>query len=188
MEIYLDLFGNCLIRDKTSQYLEEVTRELIQLVTEDDKCTSVIKDLINFETLKFKERDEMEDVFSSYLNAHKFDIEKLRDTRLRAHFKARYDFRRNLVDWDYAFGIKDFSKTVHQREYRAWRLTGIGFETRLATGSIANRTMGSFIPGKTVSIRISFNRFLNIEKRRRQHLGPRLLGRYNQLALLLVRK
>ena len=79
MELFLDLYGNCLLRDKTAQYLQGIARELIQLVTEDDKCPSVLKDLINFETMKFKERDELEDIFSSYLNVHKFDIEKLRD-------------------------------------------------------------------------------------------------------------
>ena len=151
MEIYLDIFGNCLIRDKTSQYMQDINRELIQLVTEDDKCTSVIKDLINFETLKFKDRDDIEDIFSSYHIKHPFDIEQLRDTRIRAHYKERYDYRRNLVDWDYQFGIKDFTKTVNQQEYRAWRLNGIAFETRLATGTIPNRTMGSYVDGKTVS-------------------------------------
>jgi len=48
---------------------------MIRLVTEDKKCTSVLKDTINFETLKFKDRDDMEDIFSSYLKVHAFDIE-----------------------------------------------------------------------------------------------------------------
>jgi dynein assembly factor 3 len=39
----------------------------------------MIKDLVSFECLKFKERDDLEDIFSSYLKAHPFDIEKLRD-------------------------------------------------------------------------------------------------------------
>lgn len=82
-------------------------------MTDDEKCTSVIKDIVNFETMKFKDRDEIEDVFSSWLSAHPFDIEQLRDTRLRAHYGKRYDFRRNLVDWDYNFGIKDFAKKVN---------------------------------------------------------------------------
>lgn len=93
MEIWLDLFGNTLIRDRTQQYLEQAAKELVQFITEDDKCTSVLGELINFETLKFKERDELEDVFSSYLPVHKFDIEKARDQRLRAYFKERYDYR-----------------------------------------------------------------------------------------------
>ena len=113
METFLDLYGNCLIRDKTSQYLTDINKELIQLVTEDDKCTSQISGLINFETLKFKDRDEIEDIFSSYHTKHPFDVEQLRDTRMRAHFQERYDHRRNLVDWDYQFGIKDFTKTVN---------------------------------------------------------------------------
>ena len=73
---------------------------------------------LGFESIKFKDRDEIEDIMSSWLTAHPFDIEQLRDTRLRAHFGKRYDFRRNLVDWDYNFGIKDFAKHVNQLEYR----------------------------------------------------------------------
>ena len=149
MEMFLDLYANTLIRDKTSSYLETTTKELIQLITEDEKCTSVLKDLVNFDNLKFKERDEIEDIFSSYLKKHPFDIEKLRDQRLRAHFKERYDNRRNLVDWDYSMNMKDYAPTVNHREYRDWRMNGIAFETRLATGTISNRTMGSYIPGKT---------------------------------------
>jgi len=110
MEMYMDLVGNCLLRDKSAQWLEGIVHELIQLVTEDDKCASVIKDLINWDTLKFKDRDEIEDVFSSWLQNHKFDIESLRDQRMRGLYKERYDFRKNLVDWDYSMGIKDFAK------------------------------------------------------------------------------
>lgn len=83
MEIFLDIYGNCLIRDRSSQYLDEIVPELIQLVTEDDRCKSPIKDVINFETLKFKDRDEIEEIVSLYLSKHPFDIEKYRDTRLR---------------------------------------------------------------------------------------------------------
>lgn len=74
----------------------------------------------------------------------------LRDHRLRGHFKERYEHKRNLVDWDYQFGIKDFSHTVHQLEYRAWRLSGVAFTTRLANGTTPNRTMGSYMEGKKV--------------------------------------
>mgnify|MGYP002630849377 CR=1 FL=1 len=110
---------------------------------------SVITELINFGNLSYKARDDMEDIFSSYLKVHKFDIEQLRDTRIRAHFGERYDHRRNLVDWDYSMSLKDFAPLVHQKEFREWRLTGVGFETRLATGTIPNRTLASEVNGKT---------------------------------------
>ena len=149
MEIFLDLMGNTLNRDKSSEYLENISKELIQLVTDDDKCESVIKELVNFETLRFKERDDLEEIFSTWMKAHKFDIEKLRDDRMRGHLKERYDFRKNVVDWDYQMELKNFCKMMNQNEYRGWRLNGVAFETRLAVGSIPNRTLNSYTEGKT---------------------------------------
>jgi dynein assembly factor 3, axonemal len=147
-EMFLDLYANSMIRDKTQRYLEGVVKELIQLVTEDDRCKSVIKSIIDFDQLRFKDRDEMEEVMSTYLKKHAFDMEKLRDQRLRHHFADRYDFRRNAVDWDYQYGIRLMAPHCHQQEYRDWRLNGIGFETRLTVNNIPNRTLSSFIPGK----------------------------------------
>lgn len=152
MELLLDLWGNCKIRDKTDAYLQGVVNELIQLVTEDERCQSVLKGMINFDNLKFKERDALEDVLSSYHNAHEYDIEKYRDTRLRAHYKERYDVRRNMVDWDYSFYVSKMCKHINSREYHEWRKNGLAFETRLASNNVANRTYGSFVPGEAVSL------------------------------------
>jgi dynein assembly factor 3 len=63
-ETFLDLYGNSLIRDKSANYLENIVKELIQLITEDERCQSAVKQIINFDTLKFKDRDEMEEIFS----------------------------------------------------------------------------------------------------------------------------
>jgi len=38
MELFMDLYGNTLLRDKTDSYLQGITNELIQLVTEDERC------------------------------------------------------------------------------------------------------------------------------------------------------
>lgn len=48
--------------------------------------------------------------------------------------------------------IRHYAKFMNQREYKDWRLNGIAFETRLAVGTIPNRTLGSFVEGKSVSI------------------------------------
>lgn len=45
-------------------------------------------------------------------------------------------------------GHKDIIKHMQSREYKDWRVTGVVFETRLANGTIPNRTMGSFVEGK----------------------------------------
>ena len=61
---------------------------------------------MNFSHLKFKERDALEEVISSYYSTHDYDIESYRDTRMRAHYKTRYDLRKNMIDWDYSFYVK----------------------------------------------------------------------------------
>lgn len=70
------------------------------------------------DSLKFKERDELEDVISSYYNTHPFDIEKQHDQRVRYHLKERYDVRNNMFDWDYNMYIKELAPYVHPREYK----------------------------------------------------------------------
>ena len=75
-------------------------------MTEDERCQSVLKELVSLDNLKFKERDALEDVISSWNSAHPYDIEQYRDTRMRAHYKERYDVRKNMIDWDFSFYIK----------------------------------------------------------------------------------
>lgn len=51
--------------------------------------------------MKYKDIDEIVTVLESYDQKVKLDIEELRDKRLRRHFKERFDFRVNQIDWDY---------------------------------------------------------------------------------------
>ena len=95
-----------MIRSRTAYYLDEISVEISRLITEHRKWTSVLKELIDFETLKFKERDEIEDIVNTWRLSIPFDIESMRDQRLRAYFKERYDVRKNLIDWDYHFHLK----------------------------------------------------------------------------------
>lgn len=90
-------------------------------------------------------------MISSYYNIHPFDIEKLRDERLRHLFATRYDVRKNVCDWDYQFDVKELVPLMHVQDYKDWRLQGLAYELRLAQNTIPNRTMGSYIPGKSVS-------------------------------------
>lgn len=117
----MDLYGNCKLRDKTDAYLQGVVNELIQLVTEDERCQSVLKSIVTFDNMKFKERDGLEEVISSYYASHYYDIESYRDTRLRAHYKERYDVRKNMIDWDYSFYVKNVAPHINTKEYAGWR-------------------------------------------------------------------
>lgn len=116
-------------------------------MAEDERCQSVLKELVSFDHLKFKQRDSLEEVISSWYASHAYDIESYRETRLRSHYKERYDMRKNMVDWDYSFYVKKVAPHINQQEYRMWRQNGLAFETRLASNNVSNRTMSSFVPG-----------------------------------------
>lgn len=121
MELLIDLYANSLIADKTEQYLQGILNELIQLVAEDDRCPSVMREYVHMDSLKFKERDELEQTISSYYSNHQFDIEKLWEDRCRNHIKERYDYRNNMFDWDYNMYIKEIAPYIHPKEYKTWR-------------------------------------------------------------------
>lgn len=108
MELFFDLYGNCLVRQKSQQYVDQMLREFARLVTQDKRCKTAVGKMVDLSLLKFKERDELEDVFKSWSSKVPFDIEKYRDQRLRYHYKERYDYRLNMIDWDYQMDIAKF--------------------------------------------------------------------------------
>lgn len=43
----------------------------------------------------------MSEIVQGWKMSVPFEMENYRDQRLRYHYKERYDFRTNLIDWDY---------------------------------------------------------------------------------------
>ena len=81
---------------------------LKSLITDEEKHHSGLKNILDFSQLKFKEKDDLVDIFKSWNSKIPFNMEQLRDQRLRYHYKDRYDFRTNLIDWDYTMNLKEF--------------------------------------------------------------------------------
>ena len=108
MELFFDIYANCLIRQKSQNYIDHMIREFSRLITQDKRCKTALQKIVDISLLKFKERDEIEDIFKSWNSKVPFDIEKYRDQRLRHHYKDRYDFRLNMIDWDYQMDIVKF--------------------------------------------------------------------------------
>lgn len=50
-------------------------------------------------------------------------------TRKPCH-SGRYDFRKNLVDWDYSMSVKEWAAIIHKVLFNQWRDEGIAFEIR----------------------------------------------------------
>merc|ERR1711976_171536 len=147
IELFYDIYWNCFIREKTCWYIENKIKELQNAVSDYDKSKLVTKSIYNFKELKFKDRDDLVDIFKSWSSKTEFNMEDARDRRLRYHYKERYDYRSNLIDWDYVWNMKPDFGVIHYREYKDWRQNGNAFETRFSTYIKSNKTMSSYIEG-----------------------------------------
>eukprot|EP00966_Prymnesium_polylepis_P300866 6952255-Prymnesium_polylepis.2 len=95
-----------------------------------------------------KDRDRLEEVFRSWAEDVDFDMVRLRDERLRAFYKTRYDARANVLDWDYTWELSPIASIVHKLHFRDWRLNGVLFEVRDSAYVAPNRTLASYAYGR----------------------------------------
>ncbi|XP_015766660.1 PREDICTED: dynein assembly factor 3, axonemal-like isoform X1 [Acropora digitifera] len=144
-ELFLELFGNSLVRPQTSEYLQQKSSDFIRFITDLDYLEASLP-VFNFSELKFKERDQLESIFKFWRNPDPklFDICQHWEERLRQYFATRYDSRKNIYDWDYNMKLSKKVSIIHGNEYKSWREQGVAFELRSdSTYEVSNRTLAS---------------------------------------------
>jgi dynein assembly factor 3 len=143
-ELFLELYGNSLIRQQTFEYLQAKCDQFIKFVTNLDYMAQKFK-LLDLSQLKFKERDTLESIFKFWRNSDHttFPVAELWEQRLRHSLKTRYDARQGVFDWDYSMKLQDKASIVYSREYKHWRETGVAFSFREGGYDIPNRTLAS---------------------------------------------
>jgi dynein assembly factor 3, axonemal len=143
--IFLEIFGNCLVQERTARYIEQLGQKLISLAVN----STATLELVDLSLLKYKDRDGLEVVFKSYSRkGPSSDMVNLRDHRLRGYYAERYDSRRALGDWDWQYTFRETAASiVHITLYRDWREKGIAFEFGDQSYVEGNRTMLTFVEG-----------------------------------------
>eukprot|EP00753_Platysulcus_tardus_P003891 PLAT12501.6.p1 GENE.PLAT12501.6~~PLAT12501.6.p1 ORF type:complete len:549 (+),score=250.84 PLAT12501.6:377-2023(+) len=144
-QLFLELLGNSLVQERAARYVSTRGRELVTLLCD---SRGPLASLVDMSALRFKHRDEMEQRLKALHTSTPFDIETLRDTRLRAHYGERYDYRSNLIDWDYQMSVKKVAPVINFRAYRYWRQTGVAFDYLDCAYSVPNLTMATYAAGK----------------------------------------
>jgi Domain of unknown function (DUF4470)/Domain of unknown function (DUF4471) len=84
-QIFLEVFGNAMLRESTAKYLCNLLQELEGLF---EKTRAA---------LRYQEKDAITSAFAMMRKHASFDIAKAWDHRCRKWFGDRYDFRRNMV-------------------------------------------------------------------------------------------
>jgi len=166
--MFLDIYGNALVQAKTSKYISQKRFSLIELVTGGTRATGagssgssgnsggslatssspLLSELLDFESLRYKQRDEIEETLKTWAEEAPFNTVQLRDQRLRHLHGTRYDAKTNLADWDYQQIVKRNAGCIHWTQYRDWRNTGVAFEFGDQTYDSPNRSMSAYVDGR----------------------------------------
>lgn len=128
-QLYMDIFGNALIRPSSFQYICSKATHLRKILTEPEFAEKNAS-IFDFEHLRYKERDQLENAFEFWTNkpGYVFDIRKHWEMRLRHELGTRYDTRAGTFDWDLQMRLKEYGgKTIGSQEYSYFRENGIGF-------------------------------------------------------------
>jgi dynein assembly factor 3 len=142
--VFLEIYGNCRVQKRTSEYIEKLGQQVKHLVATGN---GVLANVVNFDLLRYRERDDLELATKLYGKTVPFDIQSLLDHRYRGLYEDRFDSRKALCDWDYQYNIKGKASIVHIKQYKEWRLTGTAFEFGDQSYTEPNRTMMSYTEG-----------------------------------------
>jgi len=145
---WLELFGNAALQGRTAKYLSDRLRPALIDLACDGRGLPPLASVLDWTGLKFKQRDELVDAWRAYSEGVPFDMALLRDTRLRHNYGTRYDFRNNLVDWDYQAVIRRAAGAIHYTQYREWRNSGVAFEFGDGRYDAPNRSLASYVEGR----------------------------------------
>jgi len=84
---FLEVFGNCKLQKRTAHYVEQLGNELNMLLksmSSSDGCSSMLLgEIIDLSLLRYRERDELENVFRNYSKSSQFNMVALLDQRHR---------------------------------------------------------------------------------------------------------
>ncbi|KAM3923359.1 dynein axonemal assembly factor 3 [Leptodactylus fuscus] len=144
-EIFLELFGNSLVRSKTAAYLQDKCALFIKCVTDPEYQQTVLP-MLDLTCIKFKERDELEYIFKFWRTPEPnlFPIERYWDVKNRQFLGKRYDSRRGAYDWDLNMKLHERgAPMISAMEYSHWRERGIAFMIREGIYDVPNKTLAS---------------------------------------------
>ncbi|XP_063292665.1 dynein axonemal assembly factor 3 [Pelobates fuscus] len=144
-ELFLEIFGNSLIRSQTAVYLQEKCDFFIRCVTDPD-YQERINPSISLTDIKFRERDELESIFKFWQmpESRLFPIERYWDVKNREILGRRYDSRRGAYDWDLTMKLHERGAgAISSTDYNRWREKGVAFVIREGIYDVSNKTLSS---------------------------------------------
>lgn len=142
---FMDLYGNSLLRPISHSYMCSKAKHFLNVITDLDYAKEKIP-ILNFDQLKYRERDALENIFTFWLerNGNVFDIRNYWENRNRNLLKTRYDNRHGVFDWDLQMRLKDYgAEQICSQEYKHWRDVGVAFVFPEYEQAMPNKTLAA---------------------------------------------
>lgn len=175
IQTLLEIHGNALVRQRTAEYLDQRGRALEDLLValgggaseeeaaaacseRGDESGACLAKMLDLSMLKFQERDLIVEALQKYRLTVEYDMVKAWDVRGRRLYADRFDFRKNMIDWDYHMRLMGcgtpgqdpaLGSIVHFHHFRHWRMHGVAYELRDSAYGHPNRSMLSMAYGRT---------------------------------------
>lgn len=95
--IFLEIYGNTFVSERNELIIEDTGKMLSSWICDDEdefgnKIDSTFLNIVDFDLLKYRERDELGAIFRGWKRDFEYNVEALRDYRLRHHYGERYDW------------------------------------------------------------------------------------------------
>ena len=125
--MFLEVFGNSLLRDITSTQAKLVAKHALRSI---GFAEGALGKAIDFSSeMKSKEKDFVEEQIKHWVKeSSRCAVQENWISRVRMDMAERYDNRDNLVDWDFNFHLFEYTNAMKFPEYRKWRSSGIAFD------------------------------------------------------------
>lgn len=108
VHLFMDIYGNALMRPSSLQYLIGKSKSFLNLVTDDEYLQRIVP-MFDISNLKYRERDGLENAFYfwSPKEDHVFNIQEYWSERVQKLLATRYDYREGAFDWDLNMVLKE---------------------------------------------------------------------------------
>ncbi|KAJ8941813.1 hypothetical protein NQ318_006790 [Aromia moschata] len=139
-KIFMELYGNTLVRPSAAKYLFVTASDLVKMVTDYDYL-KLNMNFVNID-IKYKERDYLENILKFWCSQDDFNICQCWDNRLRKTLGVRYDSKLGVFDWDLHMRFHAIGgRQVCGHEYKNFRLNGVAFTWLESEVSKPNRSL-----------------------------------------------
>lgn len=108
VQLFMDVYGNSMLRSFSNQYLVAKTKSLLKMIT-DNEYLHKLAPFLSIEGLKYRERDGLQTALHFWLpkSEHIFNIKQYWCDRVRKLLGSRYDYRIGQFDWDLNIVLKE---------------------------------------------------------------------------------